>query len=84
MIAHFDTFFLHFAADSQGIRNAAVEVSELPRIRCSRNFAKCFAFFFRVYIAEFEFIAHLRVDHTQAYHVSKQELFISNELGWHG
>lgn len=38
-----------------------------------------FAFFFRVYIAEFEFIAHLRVDHA-GIHVSKQELFISNEL----
>ena len=49
------------------------------KMLCEIVVTAVFAFFFRVYIAEFEFIAHLRVDHA-GIHVSKQKLFISNEL----
>lgn len=76
-----DTFFLHLAADIVGIRNAAVEVEGICRASAAAVESRkaVFAFFFRVYIAKLEFIAHLRVDHA-GIHVSEQELFISNEL----
>ena len=49
------------------------------KMLCEIVVTAVFAFFFRIYVAELEFIAHLRVDYA-GIHVSKQELFISNEL----
>ena len=76
-----DTFFLHLTADIVGICNAAVEIEGICRASAAAVESRkaVFAFFFRVYVAELEFIAHLRVDHA-GIHVSEQELFISNEL----
>ena len=76
-----DTFFLHLAADIVSVLNRTMEIVGICRASAAAVESRkaVFAFFFRVYVAELEFIAYLRVDYT-GIHVSEQELFISNEL----
>ena len=76
-----DTFFLHLTADVVCIGDAAVEIEGVRRTSAAavKPCKTVLTFFLRVYIAELELIANLRINYA-GIHVSKQKIFVPDKL----
>ena len=76
-----DTFFLHFATDIVGIRNAAVEVEGICRASAAavEPCKALAALLLGINVAFFEFVDRFCLFHAFV-NISKAEIFLSYEL----